>query len=260
MTARLSVVLTAALVTSACTKEPEPFEVARIKAGEAFKKNEYAAAAADYAKSLELKPDQDLVVYDRAAFSYMKANEYDRAAEFLEKSLARRADAAAKGETLRNIATMYLQTAHDADKAEKWFQKALELDAKDEQALSWLAEISSQRGGARLQTAEAQPEHLKQALERYDAVIALTPNKPDPYINKRIVFIKYLEYLDRQRLSILADAEANKKDKEAYESAQEQAKDTQTRIDELKAQLDETTKKLGEINRAAKAAKEAAGK
>lgn len=254
---RLTVFLSA-LLLAACTKEPEPFEAARIKAGDAFKKNEFAAAAADYAKSLELKADQDLVVYDRAAFSYMKANDYDRAAEFLEKSLPRRADAAAKGETLRNIATMYLQTAHDADKAEKWFAKALELDPKDEQALSWLAEISSQRGGARLQTAEAQPEHLKKALERYDAVIAVTPNKPDPYINKRIVFMKYLEFLDRQRLSILADAEANKKDKEAFDSAQEQAKDTQARIDELKAQLDETTKKLGEINKAAKAAKEAA--
>lgn len=258
MTARLAVALVAAVVATSCTKEPEPFEVARIKAGDAFKKNEFAAAAADYAKSLELKPDQDLVVWDRAAFSYMKANDYEHAAEFLEKSLPRRADDAARGEAIRNIATMFLQTAHDADKAEKYFQKALTLDPKDEQALSWLAEISSQRGGARLQTAEAQPEHLKTALERYDAVIALNPAKPDAYINKRIVFMKYLEFLNRQKLSILADAENQKKDKEAYASALEQADDTQKRMDELKAQLDETTKKLGEVNKAAKAAKDAA--
>ena len=129
------------------------------------------------------------------------------------------------------------------------------LDPKDEQALSWLAEISSQRGGARQQTAEAQPEHLKIALERYDAVIAVNPNKPDTYINKRIVLVKYIEHLKKQKLSILADAENQKADKEAYADMQQQAVDTQTRIDELMGLLDATTKKLGEVMKAAKAAK-----
>jgi tetratricopeptide (TPR) repeat protein len=236
-------------LTSSCVKEPEPFDVARIKGSELLTKKDFATAAVEYEKSLELKPDQDVKVWERAAFANMNAGKYDRAAELLEKTVARRADNAAKGETLRNIAGMYLQTAHDSDNAEKWFQKAAALDPKDEQALSWLAEISSQRGGARQQTAEAQPEHLKIALERYDAVIAVNPSKADAYVNKRIVLVKYLDFLGRQKLSIAADAEAQKKDKEAYASAMEQAEDTQKRIDELQTLLDATAKKIGELKK-----------
>jgi tetratricopeptide (TPR) repeat protein len=248
--------LTAALTlvtSSSCTKEPEPFEVARIKAGDLLKKNEFEAAGAEYEKSLQLKPDQELVVWDRAAFAYMKGANYPKAAELLEKSLTRR-EAPGKLETLRNIAGMYLQQAQDPDNAEKFFQKALELDPKDDQSLSWLAEISSMRGGARSQTAPADGTQLTKALERYDAVIALVPAKPDAYINKRIVLVKYIDSLSKQRLSILADAEAQKKDKETYDSMMEQAADTEARITELKAKLDETSKKLGEVQKAAKAA------
>ena len=242
--------LTVLVLLSACT-DPEPFDVARIKGSELLKKNEFAAAATEYEKSLELKPEQDAKVWDRAAFANMKAGRLDRAAELLEKSLDRRTDPAAKSETLRNIAGMYKEQL-DLDNAEKYFQKAAKFDPKDEQALSWLAEISSQRGGARQQTAEAQPEHLKIALERYDAVIALNPAKADAYVNKRIVFVKYIEHLNKQKLSILADAEAQKADKEAYADMQEQAADTQTRIEELKGQLEATSRKLGEVNKAAK--------
>ena len=242
--------LTAVALLSACP-EPAPFDVARINGSELLKKNDFAGAAAQYEKSLELKPDQDTKVWDRAAFANMKAGKLDHAAELLEKSLDRRADQAAKSETLRNIAGMYKEQG-DSDNAEKYFLKAAKLDPKDEQALSWLAEISSQRGGARQQTAAAQPEHLKIALDRYDAVIALNPGKPDSYTNKRIVLIKYIDFLSAQKLSILADAENQKADKQAYADMLEQAADTQTRIDELKAMLEANNKKLGEANKAAK--------
>lgn len=246
--------LSAALLVLSSCKEPEPFDVARIAGSEALKKNDFAAAAKDYEKSLELKPDQDAKVWDRAAFANMKAGNLNRAAELLEKSLERRPEQSAKLETLRNIALMYKE-AQDPEGAEKYFQKAIALDPKDEQSLGWLAFISSSRGGAQSGTAEAQPEHLKIALERYDAVIALNPAKADGYVNKRIVLIKYIDFLTRQKLSILADAESQKADKEAYADAQEQATDTQTRIDELKAMMEATTKTLGEVNKAAKEAK-----
>ena len=245
--------LVALLVLAAC-KDPEPFDVERVKGSELLKKNDFAAAAAAYEKSLELKPDQDTKVWDRAAFANMKAGKLDRAAELLEKSIERRPDQAAKLETLRNIAGMYKE-GQDLDGAEKYFQKAVALDPKDEQSLGWLAFIASSRGGAQSQAATAQPEHLKIALERYDVLIAMNPNKADSYVNKRIVLVKYIDYLTKQKLSILADAEAQKADKEAYASAQEQATDTQTRLDELKGIMDTTTAKLGEINKAAKAAK-----
>ena len=251
----LSISLTALLLLASC--KDEPFDVARVKGSELLKKNDFAGAALEYEKSLELKPDQDVKVWDRAAFANMKAGNLDRAAETLMKSMDRRTDPAAKLETLRNIAGMYKEGG-DFDNAEKYFQKSVELDPKDEQSLKWLAEISSVRGGARSQAAEAHPEHLKIALTRYDAVMALNPGAADAYVNKRIVLIKYIEAMTKQKLSILADAEGQKADKEAYDSMQEQATDAQTRIDELKTMLDETTKKLGEVNKAAKeAAKEA---
>ncbi len=248
----LPIALTTLLVLSSC--KDEPFAIARLKGSELLKKNDFEGAAVEYEKSLELKPDQDTKVWDRAAFANMKAGNLDRAAELLMKSMDRRADPAAKLDTLRNIAGMYKEGG-DLENAEKYFQKAVEQDPKDEQSLKWLAEISSVRGGARAQAAEAHPEFLQVALTRYDAVMALNPMAADAYVNKRIVLIKYIEHLTKQKVSLLADAEAQKADKEAYDSMQEQATDTQTRIDELKTMLDETSKKLGEVNKAAKEAK-----
>lgn len=243
----------ALLALGAC-KGPEPFDVARINGSELLKKQDFAGAAKEYERSLELKPEQEANVWDRAAFANMKAGNFDRAAELMLKSQDRRPDAAAKLENLRNIAGMYLQQAKDLSAAERYFQKAVELDPKDDQSLAWLAEISAQRGGARATQAEADPTHLKVALERYDAVIALNPAKPDTFINKRIVLMKYLEFLKKQKASILADAEKQKQDKEAYDSAVEQAGDTQARIDELEAVLKDTTEKLVAAQKAAKAA------
>ncbi|MBL8913777.1 MAG: tetratricopeptide repeat protein [Archangium sp.] len=246
-----SLILALAVVSLAACKD-EPFDTARLKGSELLQKNDFKGAAVEYEKSLELKPDQDTKVWDKAAFAYMKAGDFDKAASILEKSLDRRADQAAKLETVRNIAGMYYQQANDLDNAERFFQKAVELDPKDDQSLSWLAEISSKRGGARSQQAPADGTHLQKAIERYDAVIKVVPDKPEAYINKRIVLVKYIDHLTKQKLSILADAEAQKKDKEAYDSAMEQAADTEKRVTELKALLDETTKQLGAVNKAAK--------
>lgn len=240
----LPTMLAAVLVFSAC-KDPEPFDVARLAGSELLKKQDFTGAAKEYERSLELKPEQDANVWDRAAFANMKAGNFDRAAELLMKSQDRRPDAAAKLDNLRNIAGMYLQQAKDLGNAEKYFQKAVELDPKDEQSMAWLAEIAAQRGGARATQAEADPQHLKVALERYDAVIALNPSKPDTFINKRIVLMKYLEFLRKQRLSILEGADKDP-------DAQEQAKDTQARIDELETALKETTDKLVAAQKAAK--------
>ena len=188
--------------------------------------------------------------YELAAFARVKAGQFDEAAALLEKSIARNPDTKLDG--YRNIAGMYLQQANDLEGAEKYFMKALELEPKDEQSLSWLAEIASRRGGARLQGAAADTEQLKKALALYDQLIEMNPAKPDAYVNKRIALIKYIEQLGKQKESILADAETQKSDKEAYDDLQQQAVDTQARMDELKATLDETGKKLGEVMKAAK--------
>lgn len=247
------IALTALVLLSACKGE-EPFDTARVKGSELLKKNDFAAAAVEYERSLELKPDQDAKVWDRAAFANMKAGNLDRAAEILEKSLDRRVGTAAKSETLRNIALMYKEQAN-LEGSEKYFQKAIALDPKDDQAVGWYAWIAASRGGAFQQAAPAQTEHLKIALERYDAVIALEPTRSAGYVNKRIVLTKYIEHLNKQKAEILADADAQKADKEAFADLQEQAADTQARADELKALMDATSTKLGEVLKAEKAAK-----
>lgn len=238
-------VLVCAVLTFGACKGPEPFDTARVAGSELLKKQDFAGAAKEYERSLELKPEQEPNVWDRAAFANMKAGNFDRAAELLMKSQERRPGAAAKLENLRNIAGMYLQQAKDLDAAEKYFLKAVELDPKDEQSLAWLAEISAQRGGARATQAEANPQHLQVALARYDAVIALNPGKPDTFINKRIVLMKYLEFMKKQRLSILEGGDQDP-------DAQEQAQSTQARIDELEAALKDTTDKLVAAQKAAK--------
>jgi len=240
------------LALASCKRGPEPWETATNAGNKAVKDGDFEAAATQYEKSLELKPDQDPKGYDRAAFARMKARQFDQAAALLEKSLQYRSGDDEKLTTYRNIAGMYLQQASDLDNAEKYFKKAMEVDPKDEQSLSWLAEIESIRGGARVQTAAAQPEHLKLAIERYDQLIAMNPGKPDAYVNKRIALVKLINQLLDQKKSILADVETQKDDKQAVADLKQQADDTQKHVDELKATLDETAKKLGEVMKTAK--------
>ena len=85
----LHVVLVLVLLLLTACKDPEPFDVARVKGSELLTKNDFIGAAEQYEKSLELKPDQDDKVWDRAAFANMKAGKLDHAAEILEQSMAR---------------------------------------------------------------------------------------------------------------------------------------------------------------------------
>lgn len=251
-----AVVLAGSLLVG-CKEDPS--EQHHRKAAELFQKNEFAAAGDEYAEALKLNPKMDPKIYDKAAFAYMKGQKFDQSAEILLKTLELKKTDAEKMDVYRNIAGMYLQAAQDGEKAEKYFNEVLKMNPKDDQSLMWLAEIASNRGGARSMTAQIVPDQLQKAMDLYDKIIELTPAAPAPYINKRIALMKYIENLLKQKQAVDADVEAHKndKDKAAFEDFKQQSADYQARIDELKPKLDELTKKLGEVQKAAKAAQPA---
>lgn len=229
----------AALLVACQEDKPNPATPHLTKGDQHFRANEFAAAAGEYAEALKLDPKQDARFFEKIALAYMRSGNHDKTAEMLFKGLEMKATPEYKVETYKNVAGMYLQ-AGNLDKAEHWYTEVSKLDPKDVESMTWLAEISSIRGGARSQQAPASPQHLETAVSRYDEVIAMTPAVPAPYINKRIALIKHANYVQEQR-------------GKAHDKAEQEK--LAALFDKLKGRLDDTTKKLGEVNKAARAAK-----
>src|SRR5262249_53167028 len=136
------------------------------------------------------------------------------------------------------------------DRAEPFFLKAVQVDPKDDQTLTWLAEIYAQRGGARSNTAPAKPEALDKALEYLDKVTALKPNESAAYVNKRIALTKYIEYEQLQKAEAMKQA-AQEKDAAKVKDLQTQGDKAQTQLDKVKKQFDEVNQKIGDLAKAA---------
>jgi tetratricopeptide (TPR) repeat protein len=235
----LGTLLAATLVLGACS-EKAPSDPHLVKANELFGDNNFGAAAEEFAASLQANPNQDVSIWKKGAFCYMKAGNFDKAAQTLLKTVDLETTTAGKVDAYRNIAGIYLQGANQPDKAEPYFAAALKLDPKDEGTLTWLAELASQKGGARLQTAVAVPDQLDKAIGFYDQIIQLNPANVTAWANKRIAVTKYLTFLN---LPPAKGADAGTQ----LDPAQRQAK-----MDALKVQLDESSKKLSTLMKAAK--------
>jgi tetratricopeptide (TPR) repeat protein len=232
--------------------EEDPATAHHRLAVELYKKGDYAKAAAEYDEVYRLNPGLDELVQRKGAQAWAKVGQYEKCVAILQR-LADAKQGTEKIDAYRQIAGMYLQTARNLDQAEAWFNKVLVMDPRDEASMGWLAEIAAARGGARNQAAPADPAMLDLALERFDKVIALNPGNLGTYVNKRIVYIKYLNYLQKEKEGAIADAEANKKDK-AYAK---KVDDLQARWDAMKATLDQLGEKISEMSKAAKAARDA---
>ena len=224
--------------TTACKKEPTQAELHFAKGSALFRAQDYSGCAAELEQSLGLDPQQDQTVWDKCSFCYMKANKLDKAGDTLLKVAQLRTKPDDKLVNFRNAAGMYLQ-GNLPEKAEPVFLEAMKLDPKDEASLAWLAEIASQRGGARRNDGVVKLDDLELALGRYDQLTTINPAAAGHYVNKRIVLGRLIGALDKQR---------------AFADAPTQAK-LVARIDELKARLDETNKKMAEVMKAAKAVK-----
>jgi len=167
-----------------------------LKAADAlFEKQDFKAAAGEYDLSLQAHPSTDPELWKKGAFAFMKAGNYDKAAQLLLKTVELATTPAGKAEAYSNIAGMYLDPGNLPDKAEQYFGEVMKVDPKNEEALNWLAEISSQLGGARQGIAAPVPAQLDKALARYDELLKLNPKRAEAWANKRIAAVKYLQAL-----------------------------------------------------------------
>lgn len=223
----------------------------RDKGYEYADKGDWQQAAAEFGESLRLDPNQE-TVWEQKAYAHLQIKEYDQAAAAMYREAELKKAPDKKAAVLRNVGGMYMQ-ALDYDKAEKAFSKAVEADPKDDQSLTWIGEIYSQKGGAR-SAIPADPNALQKAVQYYDKVIAIKPDIPSSYINERIVFTKLLEYEQKEKDAALKDAAAApKKDAAKVQELQAAAADHQARIDQLKKQIDDVTHKFADAQKLAQA-------
>ena len=233
----------ALLATAACFKEPTPAEAHRAKGNELFKAQDYAGCASELEQSIALDPNQDRKIWDKAIHCNMKASKHDKAGELLLKTAEQKTNPDEKAEVLRNAAGVYLNGGM-LDKAEGVFLEVMKLAPKDEASLGWLAEISSQRGGARRNEGFVKVEELEVAVQRYDQLLAMNPSQGN-LANKRVALARMLVGIKQQQDKL------DKKDKAGQEAVAK-------KMEAARAKFDETSGKLTEMLKAAKAAKEAA--
>lgn len=271
--------------TVGCEK-PDPAKEHRIKATNHFQKGELKEAIAEYEQALQADPKQEKS-WKELALAYQKTADHEKAAttllkytEFVktpaektelfkviadefrqsgkpeeaEKALlevmASKSDPMEKAELYRVIADQYRQSG-DLEQAEARFNEALKLNPKDEASLGWLAAIYSKRGGTEKADIVAVPEHLDKALAYLDQVIALNPDYPFSYINKRIVMAKYQQYETLQAQAAQAELKTAKGAK-AKAEAQAKADEHQKKADEYAKQFEELTQKFSEAQKKAK--------
>ena len=220
----------------------------REKAGNLADQSQWKQAAEEYTMSLEADPSQG-ELWEQVAYAHLQLKDYDKVAAAMLKFADFKTEPVKKGDAYRNIGGMYVQQGMN-EKAEPMFLKALEVNPKDDQSLTWLAEIYAQRGGARAVNAVAKPEELDKALAYLDKVVALKPMDSAGYVNKRIALMKYLEYEQRQVAAAQGDAE-KEKDPARLGELRTKKDQAQVQYDTLKRQLDEVSLKLGEIAKAA---------
>ncbi|MCY1047279.1 tetratricopeptide repeat protein [Corallococcus sp. bb12-1] len=242
----------------------------RVKGTNFLADKNYAESTKAYEESLKLDPTQEKV-WERKAFAHLQLGQTDDAAQAALKLLDFAKTPDEKAAIYRNIAAMYAKNG-PMEKAVEYFQEALKINPKDTDSLGWIAEMHSQRGGARSGSAPAVPEELEKALKVYDQVIAINPDSANSYLNKRVVMAKYMEHANAMRTAAEQEAieaamppkpEKGKKavvDPDAAErvaAAKASAAAHQARIDQLKAEYDEMTKQFGEATKRAKAAQAA---
>jgi len=232
------------LLALACQSGPPPALAHRLAGDDAYRKGEYAAAAAEYGLSLDADPRQ-LHVWETLAASRLRLGDTDGAAQALIRTLDLLPAAPQKAEVHRNVAGIYLQV-RQRDQAEPHLIRALELVPQDESSLSWLAEIEAERGGARSAGAPADVEHLEKALGYYDRLTTLNPDNRTPWLHKRVVLSKYLAYLAVRKQAAEQALRGRKGD--MTESAN-RLQQMEGKSLELRRDLAEVDRKLAELRR-----------
>jgi Tfp pilus assembly protein PilF len=228
--------------------KPDPARVHRDAGDDLLSQSSFAKAAAEYAASLAVDPKQASVL-EKLAFCRVKTGEPDLAAESLEKLADLKPTDGQKAEVFRNAAGIFLQ-GPDRAKAEKFLLATVRLDPKDEASLTWLGELASEKGGARLDIATAVPAELEKALGYYAQLIVLRPDQKAAYANRRIVLVKYINHLTEERSREEARLPRNAKDPAAV-AGRERIARIDAKSAELRRMLDEANAKLSTVRNAA---------
>lgn len=239
MTFRTALALTAVAVL-ACQRDPSI--VLREQADDLLQRSDFAGAAAAYEKSLALDPKQDKI-WEKLAFCRVKTGEKDRAAEALLKLAELKSTPAEKADVLRNAAGMYLQTP-EQDKAETYLVQVVKLVPADETSLTWLGEMASQRGGARMDLAPAMPGELDKAIGYYARLVALRPDSKPAHANRRIAVVKYLGWVSDEKWKQQSALKRAGRDPAAAAAARERLAQLDAKSAELKKLLDESNARL----------------
>lgn len=247
MTVRTALALTAVALL-ACKRDPAI--VLREQGDDLLQRSDFQGAAAEYEKSLAADPKQDKV-WEKLAFCRVKTGEKDRAAEALAKLADLRATPAEKADVLRNAAGVYLQTP-EQDKAEKYLLQVVHLVPADETSLTWLGEMASQRGGARIELAPANPAELDKAIGFYGQLIALRPDSKPAHANRRIAVTKYLGWISDEKWKQQNAVKRAGRDAAAAAAAREKLAQLDVKAAELKKLLDESNARLAPPKQAAK--------
>lgn len=238
-------------LSGACKKEvPDQAGIHREAGNAALADGDWKKAADEFTKSLEADPKQEKI-WEKKAYAHLQAGELDAADAAILKTTDFMTESVKKAEVYRNLGNMYVQK-NTLDKAEKYYLEALKLVPDDDSSLGWMAEIYSRRGGARHGATAAVIPELEKALAYYDKLIALKPDQPLPYVNKRIALIKIQMDVQAKKKAAEDEAVISRKDKEKVAAAKASAEVHQARIVELQKQIDEVTAKLTEVQKTAK--------
>ncbi len=239
MKLRTALAITPFAILVAC--RPDAATLHRTQGDDLMRQSDFGGAAAEYAKSLALDQKQEKV-WEKLAFCRVKAGEKELAAEALVKVAHLKAADAQKAEVFRNAAGIFLQ-GPDRAGAERYLLEAVRLDPSDEASLTWLGELASEKGGARLQDQTAVPEELDKALGYYGRLIELRPDGTAAHANRRIVLVKYLGHLAEEKLREDSRGRSGRGAR-APPEARERIARIDAKSSALQRMLDETNAKL----------------
>jgi hypothetical protein len=193
-------------------------------------------------------------VWETKAYCHQQDQDTDGTVATLTKWAETKTDPAEKAKMHRSIAAIWMQKPN-MEKAEASFLEAVKILPSDDESLSWLGEIHSQRGGARDGNAAAVPAELDIALEYYAKVEKAKPDKPETYINQRVIYTKYSAYHKKLKDEAEAEAKANEKDKDKAAEATARAEKHAAAMDDFKKKTEAATAKFTEASKKAKEAK-----
>lgn len=245
-----------ALMTAlpACKDPPPSPAKMHLTAGDKHRvASEWKEAAEEYGKSLEADPKQEKV-WETKAYCHQQAGDTEAAVATLMKWAETKTEAAEKAKLIRFGADLWRQKPN-MEKAEAAYLEALKVLPTDTESLSWLGEMHSQKGGARDGKAPAVPAELDKAYGYYEKVAGITPDKPDPYINQRVILTKLKAYHAKEQTDAEALAKSLEKEKDAKDKIAEataKAEKSKAAVEETQKKIEEVTAKLVEANKKAK--------